>query len=53
MIIRLTQTGKDTYFTYMNSAVNNFKQEAASELQKRYSNTKDYLSTIHDLFAFR
>lgn len=47
----LHRPGKILIVTYMNSAVNNFKQRIASELQKRdILGTKDYfVSTIHGL----
>lgn len=47
----LHKPGKILIVTYMNSAVNNFKQRIASELQKRdILGTKDYfVSTIHGL----
>jgi len=43
--------GKILIVTYMNSAVNNFKQRISAELQKRGINgSKDYfVSTIHGL----
>ncbi len=47
----LHKPGKILIVTYMNSAVNNFKQRIASELQKiGISGSKDYfVSTIHGL----
>ncbi|MCX7842387.1 MAG: ATP-dependent helicase [Clostridia bacterium] len=47
----LHKPGKILIVTYMNSAVNNFKQRIASELQKRgIAANKDYfVSTIHGL----
>jgi len=47
----IPQTGKILIVTYMNSAVNNFKQRISAELQKRGINgSKDYfVSTIHGL----
>lgn len=47
----LHRPGKILIVTYMNSAVNNFKQRIAAELQKRgILGTKDYfVSTIHGL----
>lgn len=47
----LHKPGKILIVTYMNSAVNNFKQRISSELQKRgITGTRDYfVSTIHGL----
>ncbi|MDQ2087039.1 ATP-dependent helicase [Herbivorax sp. ANBcel31] len=47
----INKPGKILIVTYMNSAVNNFKQRIASELQKKdILGTKDYfVSTIHGL----